>query len=229
MLNKKFSLLMVMVAMLGLGLFLTSCESDSVAPNDETPQLSTDEKAGQAGAMASAAAQILPQIVTFNPAGNKTEYSYDFDDETMITGMVYFDFRLGGADGTSAAYDDADWGRMFTTTDEPIVFNLGEMGGSIHLDFDIMASIVNETDTATIQEGSTGTFTAGAYTATFSFANVEVIGGNSYPQSGTMTFVADGDILVVTYDGDDMVTVSMDGVALWNLDLNNGSVTPISA
>ncbi len=225
MMNKKFTLLAVLALMLGLGLFLTGCESDSVAPNEEAPTLSDDEVAGQAAAMASAAAQVLPQMVEYSPT-NKDLYSYDFSGEDAVTGTVWFDFRTGGADGTPAAYNAGDWCHMYTADGEDIVFEVG-IGGEIMVTVDVMASIVQATNTATLLDGSVGTFTAGVYSATFSFADVEVTAGENYPGGGTMTFVSGGRTMTVTFDGTSTAVVSLEGGGSWTLNLDDGSVTTI--
>jgi len=223
MMNKKLTLLAVLALMLGLGLFMTGCESDSVAPNEEPPTLSDDEVAGQAAAMASAAAQVLPQIVEYSPT-NKDLYSYDFSGQNAVTGTVWFDFRTGGADGTSATYSTGDYCHMYTADGEAIVFEVG-VGGEIEVTVSVMASIVQATDTATLLEGSAGTFTAGAYNATFSFAGVVVTAGQNYPSGGTMTFVSGGRTLTVTFDGDNTAVVTLEGGGSWVLDLDDGSVS----
>lgn len=224
--NKKYTLLALLALVLGLGLFLAGCESDSVAPNEELPALTNDEKAGQSAAMASAAAHVLPELVRFTPGPNKNEYSYTIYEEGVVEGMVYFDFRLGGADGAPAAYNGADWARMNTADGMPIIFHVG-IGGMVYLDFDITASLVQATNTATLLDGSGGTFTAGQYVATFSFSNVEVTAGDNYPAGGTMTFVTGGTTLLVTFDGDDTAVIALDGVDTWVLNLDDASVTGI--
>lgn len=224
--NKKFTLLAVLALMLATGLWLTGCESDTVAPHEGTPALSADDVAHQAGALASAAARVMPQLVEFTPAGGKNEYSYDFASQEAVSGIVYFDFRTGGADGAPAAYDVGDWGRMYTMSDAPVVFEVG-IGGEIELSFDVFADLVQATNTATLLEGSSGTFVAGDYTATFSFANVVVTAGDDYPSGGTMTFVSGGRTMTVTFDGDNMVTITLTDEGSWTVNLDDGTVTEL--
>ncbi len=221
--NNKIYTLTALALMLGASLWLTGCESDTVAPHDELPELTLEDKAYQAGAMGAAAGRVLPQIVEFS--GNKNEYTYSFPDNGGdISGFIYFDFRMGSADGASAAYDAATWGRMYTADEAPISFAIGE-GGSVEVDFSIMASIDNPNDTATLLDGSIGTFTAGEYEATFAFDGVVVTAGDSYPSGGTMTFTTGGTELLITFDGDNLVSVSLDGVITWVLNLDDGSIT----
>ena len=221
MMNKKITLLAVLALMLGLGLFVAGCESDSVAPNDEAPALSDEEVAGQAAAMASAAAQVLPQIVEYSPT-NKDVYSYSFGGEPDVTGTVWFDFRTGGADGTPATYTAGDWCHMYTADGEAITFAVG-IGGEVLVTVDVMASIVQATDTATLLGSSTGTFTAGVYHALFRFDDVVVTAGQNYPSGGTMTFVSGARVLTVTFDGDNTAVVTLEGGGSWVLDLDDGS------
>ncbi len=225
MFNRKIALLAALTLLLVTGLWLSGCESDPVAPHDDAPALTSEDVAYQAGALASAAARVLPQFVEFTGPG-KNEYSYDFAGESAVTGVVYFDFRTGGPDGTPASYDVGDWGRMYTASGAPLSFAVG-IGGSVELDFDITADIVQATDTATLLPGSTGTFTAGDYVATFSFADVVVTAGDNYPSGGTMTFTSSGKTMTVTFDGDNLVNIDLEGGGSWTVNLDDGSITEI--
>ena len=224
--NKKIYLLAAFALMLGACLWLTGCESDTVAPHDELPQLTDEDKAYQAAAMGAAAGRVLPQIVEFDGT-SKNEYTYSFPaDGSDLTGNIYFDFRMGNADGAPAAFDAASWGNMFTAANEPIVFAVG-VGGTVEVDFNIVASLVQATNTATLLEGSQGTFTAGDYSATFAFDGVIVTAGADYPAGGTMTFTSGGTVLIVTFDGDNTATISLNGIITWILNLDDGSITEI--
>lgn len=223
--NRNISLLVSLALLLGTGLWLAGCSSDSVAPHEQAPALSSDDVAHQAGAMGSAAAQVLPQIVEFSDS-NKNEYTYTFPAQGDVSGVVYFDFRLGGAQGTPATFNAADYGRMYTAADAPIVFEVG-IGGSVEVDFQILADIDQGTDTATLLEGSSGTFTAGDYTASFSFENVVVTAGAAYPGGGTMTFVSGGHTVVLTFNGTHTATISYNGVISWTVNLDDGSLTEV--
>ena len=225
MMNKKIYLLAALMLMLGLGLWLTGCESDTVAPHDETPALTEEDAAYQAAAMASAAGQFLPQLVEYN-GSDKNEYSYTFPAEGDVSGTIYFDFRNGGADGTPAPYNTANWGSLFTAADEEISFAVG-YGGSIDLKFSIFADITRDPDTATLLEGSGGTFTSGAYSATFSFADLVVVRDGDYPASGSMSFVSGGFTLTVTFDGTNIAVASLSGGASWSVNLDDATITPI--
>ncbi len=225
--NRKLYLLTALVLMLGASFWLTGCESDSVAPHDQLPALNSEDVAYQAAAVGAAASRVLPQIVDFSGT-DKTEYTYTFPSEgSQVTGSVYFDFRNGGAEGASADYDVATWCRMNTATDAPLIFAVGA-GGSVELDFNIFADIVQATHTATLLDGSVGTFTGGDYIATFAFDGVVVTAGDDYPSGGTMTFVSGGHVLVVTYDGDETATISLDDVETWIVNLETGEITEVS-
>ena len=223
--NRKIYLLASLVMMLGLGLWLTGCESDTVAPHDETPELTGEDVAYQAAAMASATGLVLPQLVEYNGT-DKNAYSYDFPAGGDISGTINFDFRTGGADGTPAPYNTADWGRLFTAAGEEISFAVG-IGGSVELTFDIFANITRSPDTATLLTGSAGTFTSGAYSATFSFADLVVIRDGDYPASGTMTFVSGLYTVTVTFDGTNMAMATLTGGGSWYVNLDTGAITPV--
>ncbi len=225
--NRKLYLLTALALMLGASLWLTGCESDSVAPHDQLPALNSEDVAYQAAAVGAAASRVLPQIVDFTRS-DKTEYTYTFPpDGSDVIGSVYFDFRNGGPEGASADYDVATWCRMNTATDAPLVFVVGA-GGTVELDFNIFADIVQATHTATLLTGSVGTFTGGDYVATFAFDGVVVTAGENYPSGGTMTFVSGGHVLVVTFDGDNTATISLDGEDTWIVNLEDGTVTEVS-
>ncbi len=223
--NRKIISLAALALLLGAGLWITGCESDTVAPHENTPALDSEDVAYQSAAMGSAAARVLPRIVEFAPV-NKNEYTYDFTGDPL-TGTVYFDFRNGGAEGTPATYNAANWGRMYTATGSPVSFAVG-IGGSIEVDFNIMATIVQATQTATILDGSGGTFTAGDYVATFSFSNLVVRAGADYPLSGSMTFVSAGYTMTLDFDGTNIAVITFNGAQSWTVNLDDGSVTPIS-
>jgi len=227
MMNKKIYLLAALMLMLGLGLWLAGCESDTVAPHDETPALTQEDATYQAAAMASASGRFLPQLVEFD-GSDKNEYSYQFPTGGDITGTIYFDFRNGGAEGAPAPYNTANWGHLFTAADEEISFAVG-IGGSIDLKFSIFADITRDPDTATILTGSGGTFTSGAYGAVFSFADLVVVRDGDYPASGSMTFVSGAFEVTVTFDGTNIAIASFNNVASWTINLDDASIMAIDS
>ncbi|PID79771.1 hypothetical protein CSB20_09120 [bacterium DOLZORAL124_64_63] len=222
MMNTKHTLRAVLALMLMLSLFLTGCASDSVAPHDEAPALSDEGVATQAAAMALVTAHVLPRMVEYSST-NKDMYSYEFSDEDVVAGTIWLDFRTGGADGAPATYSAGDWCRMHTADGEAIGFAVG-LDSQIAVTLNIMADIVQATDTATVRAGSGGTFTAGAYSATFDFADVVVTAGQNYPAGGTMTFVSGARVLTVTFDGDETAVATLAGGGSWVLNLEDGSI-----
>lgn len=224
--NKKILWLASLTLMLAVGLWLTGCESDTVAPHDETPELTSEDVAYQAAAMASAAGQFLPQLVEFS-GSDKNEYSYTFPAGGDVTGTIQFDFRTGGSGGDPAPYDTADWGRLFTAAGENISFAVG-LGGSIDLKFSIVADITRDPDTATLLEGSGGTFTSGDYGAVFSFADLVVVRDGDYPASGSMTFVSGNFSITVTFDGSNIAVATLNDSLSWSVNLDDASITPIT-
>ena len=221
--NRKFTLLASLLLVLGLGLWLTGCESDTVAPHDGTPELTDEDVAYQTAAMASAVGLVLPQLVEYSDP-SKNEYDYTFPAGGDLTGTIHFDFRVSGADGNPATYDTAGWGRLFTAVDESISFAVG-FGGSIELTFDIMADITRDPDTATILTGSGGTFTSGDYSASFSFEDLVVVRNGDYPTSGSMTFVSGGFTMTVTFNGSNTAVISLNDIATWTVNLDDATLT----
>jgi len=221
MMNKKIYLLAALMLMLGLGLWLTGCESDTVAPHDETPELTSEDVAYQSAAMGVATSQVLPQLVEYED-NDKNEYSYTFPAGSDVTGTVHFDFRNGGPTGDPAPYDTATWGRLYTLSGETVSVEIG-YGGSIDLEFDITATLSQDPDSATCSGG--GTFTSGDYSATFTFDALVVVEGASYPTGGSMTFVSGEYTMTVTFDGSSVAVISYNGENMWNINLVDGSIS----
>lgn len=222
--DRKLFLIAALALMLGAGLWLTGCESDTVAPHDDTPELTSQDVAYQAAAMGVAAGHVLPQLVEFSGT-DKNEYSYTFPSGSDVNGTIHFDFRNGSADGTPAPYNTATWGRLYTAPDESVNVAIG-YGGGIDIDFDIFATLTQSPDTATLLAGSGGTFTSGDYTASFSFDGLVVVAGGSYPVDGSMSFVSGGFTMTVTFDGSSTAVISFNGENSWYINLEDGSITP---
>ncbi len=224
--SSKYLRLVALALLLGAGLWLAGCESDTVAPHEDAPALTSEDVAYQTAAMGSSVGHVLPQLVEFSDT-NKDEYSYTFPASSDITGTVYFDFRTGGADGTPATSDVADWGRLFTAEGEELSFEVG-LGGSVELKFSVVADITRDPDTATLLVGSGGTFTAGDYGAVFSFADLVVVRDGDYPASGSMTFVSGDYSMTLTFDGTNIAVITFNEVVSWTVDLDDGTITPVS-
>lgn len=212
------TVLLVPVLLAG-GLLLGGCDSDPLAPQEPAPALSEQEAANQAGLVAMAVAQVGPQVVTFSEPG-KTVYSRSFFGD--ISGTVWLDFRLGGADGASANWSTGDWARLYTAAEEPLNIVVGQ-GGSAQLALDIRADIDQGQDTAVI--GGGGTFASGVYGATFAFTDLAVAASSAYPTGGTMSFTGAGFVMTVSYDGTNTAIIAVAGHGTWSLNLDTGAVT----
>lgn len=221
--NSKFILMTGLLLMLG-GVLLSGCESDAVAPQDETPALSQENAAYQAAMVALALVEVGPQVVNFS--SSKTVYTFDFVGYEYVDGEVSIDFRLGGADGTSSTPEMADYAHLWTMGEDGLSVTYdGYDGGAMFMTADIMANINQTTDTATILAGSGGDLIAGVYTGTYDIDGV-VVGETGYPTAGTLTFTGGAHTLMVTFNGSATVPVSVDGTETWTLNLSNGELGP---
>ena len=217
-LRGRGALALLVPVLLACGLVLGGCESDTLAPQDQTPPLSEQEAAGQAGLVAMAVAKVAPEVVKFSEAG-KTVYSRTFVG--LVSGTVSLDYRLGGAGGVSANWSTGDWARLYTAIDDPL--NLAVGSGSVQLTLDVTADINQGQDTAVI--GGGGTFTSGVHHATFAFADLAVTAAGSYPAGGTMTFSGAGFVMAVDFDGTNLATIAVMGHGTWSLNLDTGAVS----
>jgi len=210
--------LLFLIALLCASLLLTGCESDSTAPDDELPALESEDVAGQSGAMATAMMSVLPRI--WDPAAGKAlgEYEYTFTSGPVM-GTVYSQFR-DGEGGDLVGYDVATW--ALVNTQDPLAITLIEGGIAWLLGFTITADIDQAADTATAT--GVGTLVVGDYNASFTLDAVVVQDGDDYPASGSITFINEGITAVVTFDGDNMVTVTV-GEDSWTVDLDDGSIS----
>lgn len=213
------------VLLLASGLAMTGCESDPVAPHDELPALTPEGAAQQAGVMASGLAQTSPQLFYTL----KNAYTYSFVGIDAIDGTVYLEFRDGGEEGTleGIAPNAADWGWIYTAADEPLDFMIEVVAGSpghVYLSFDIKGDIDQPTHTATLLEGSGGSYVAGEYTGTFDFSGVVVTQGADSP-TGTMTVQTNDYVVTVVYDGDSTALLTIADVGSWLVDLDDGTLT----
>jgi hypothetical protein len=207
------TLLLVMIAVGG-------CESDATAPQDPTPPLSEQDAATQAGLIAVAIVDVGPELVNFSEPG-KTDPPYSRSFLGDISGTVYLDFRLGGPSGPHATWATGTWARLYTMAGEPLNVAIGE-SGSAQLGLDINGVIDRVGDTAVINGG--GTFSSGPYAATFSFDDLQVA-ASGYPGGGAMTFTGGGFVAVVTFNGTNVATVTIEGHGTWFVNLDTGVVT----
>nr|MEE4267460.1 hypothetical protein [Candidatus Krumholzibacteria bacterium] len=220
--------LKTMVA-LGLVLMLTgllgACESDSVSPKDETPELTQENVAYQAAIVALAMVEVGPRVIDFTPA--KNVYTYSFTGYEYVEGDVEIDFRTGGASGEPATPSNADYARLVTLGDTGLTVTYDGLAGSaMSLTADIQANLDQVNDTATIFAPSGGSMVSGVYTGTFDIDGV-VVGVTGYPTAGTITFTAGGHTLAVTFNGTANVPVSVNGTTTWMLNLSDGELSEV--
>lgn len=216
---------------LGAGLILLTgaffaggCSSDSVAPHDDTPELTQENVAGQAAMVAMAITEIGPQLVNFVP--NKTVYTYDFAGYDYVDGQVQLDFRLGGADGSSSTPSQADYAHLWTLGENglTLTYETGVTQSAMYLTADLMADIDQANDRATILDGSGGILVSGIFTGSYAMDGL-VVRATGYPLSGTLTFTGGAHVLVVTFNGSPTAIISADGATVAAVNLTNGDVT----
>ena len=222
MLNPKAALALLAVVAL-CGFLLGGCDSDSTAPDDELPTLSQNDVINQAALTAVAVAAAANTIVTYS-GPSKELYSYDFGPSSDIQGTVNLDYYLGGAGGTSSTFALGDYCHMWTPEPAGLTMDL-DTGGGAALSFDVVASIVQAQDTATIAVGSSGTFTSGDYSSSFTFFDL-VVTTADYPTSGSMSFSGGAHTVTVTYDGDNTASLEITGEGTWSVNLDDGTITP---
>ena len=223
---RGLTMVLILPALTGL-ILLGGCSNDPVAPQDEVPALTSNDVAAQGGMMAMAAGIVAPQTVEFSAKSDKDSYVHTFTG--TVVGAVHLDFFTGGAGGTSAPWDTADYVELYTADGAPLVATLGLSGfeGSVVLGFALNAALDRDStpNTATVNGG--GTFVSGQYDATFAFTDLFVSMGSTYPMSGSMAFVSSGFIATVTFNGSSTGTMTMSDGTLWSVDLTNGEITPI--
>ncbi|MEZ4389139.1 MAG: hypothetical protein R3D98_16460 [Candidatus Krumholzibacteriia bacterium] len=210
--------LFYLIVLLGLGMMLAGCGSDSTAPDDQLPAPTAEDVATQSGAMASTMMRALPRIWDPTTTKDNGEYTYTFTSGPVL-GTIMSEFR-DAEGGSLVDYDVAAWCRIFTG--DPLAVTLVDGGVAWQLGFNLTADINQGADTATAAGG--GSLVVGDYTATFTLAAVVVHQGDDYPASGTITFVNEGITATVTFDGDAMVTVTV-GDDSWTIDLDDGSIS----
>ncbi len=197
-------------------LAVAGCGSDSLAPNDAIPPLTTADSAQQAGLVAYAVAEMGPLAVTYQ---EKSENVYTFPAGGVISGSVQLDFRTGGANGAPAAPEAADYARLTTLGAQGLSIT-SPLGGVIHVAADVMVGITRGSpDSATALEGSIGTLDAGDYTATFTIGAVTVY-DTGYPTGGPVVFDNGYQALDIDFDGTRFADLSLNGLVRWTFDLD---------
>ena len=225
--------------LLACGLLVGGCESDSVAPQDELPELTEAEVTQQAALVAVGIARVGPQLLLYDgtKSGDKDEegvYTQDFEDFDNITGIVILEYFNGGPGGVHCVWDEADYGLLYTwddpeTSEEDGVTIVLDLGGGLvpvfELTFDLHGDINQTADTATVS--GSGTFVTGDEISDFTLTNVVLTDVSDYPTGGEMGFIADGIALVVNYNGVQMAEVTIDETVAYMIDLDLGTVTPV--
>lgn len=225
--RRTLAVLLVVAAALWLG----GCESDSVAPQDELPEMTQTDAAQQAGIVATGLHRLGPQILRFTPAKGKDTgiYIYEFPTEPYVEGRVTMEFFTGGADGTHVVYDEADYGMLYTDEGEILDITLAFPGGvdvSLGLELDVAGDIDQVAGTADVSGG--GHLYTDLFDTEFTFTDVVVTRDpEGYPTSGALTLTNGPWEAVVTFDGDDTAMISFQGNDLFVVDLDTGLVTPI--
>ena len=221
-LRKKLVLpVLVLPILMVLGL-IAGCESDSVTPNDPLPTLTEEDAAWQSGVLAVIIAKAAPQLIQFTDP-SKAVYEYSFTGFDAITGSVMLDFRTGGSGGTPATPSGADFCHLYTEDGESVVFTT-DAGGSLSVTLDISSSLDQAANTATIQSGSSGTFSTGDYSGTFAFDDLVVSESSLTPASGGIVVTSGGFAISVVFDGGTTATVTA-GTTVWIVNLNTGVLT----
>ncbi len=206
---------------------VVGCESESVAPHDELPELTASDVAAQAGYTAATISQVGPYIFEDLTPGTKDPYSYSFPEGGDGEGTVYFDCFLGAVPST---YEDADNVDMYTATDENITFNFeldDENVVSMVLTFNLHAEPFND-DPPTATVTGSGTIDFGSYAGDFEIDQVVLDGSEEHPEDGELIFTIDDMTATVTYDGDNTATVTIttdDGTETYSINLDTGEIT----
>ncbi len=203
-------------------LSLAGCASDTVGVHQDPPELSSLDVAHQAGYTGKAFAMIGPYLFEDLSPG-KDEYIYMFPPDGDGEGTVYFEFF--NAAEADAQYDNADNARMYTMPDESISLNFEVVEKdeiSLVLTFDLVADPYDY-DTRTATLNGSGTLDTGIYAGDWSLEDV-VISATGDPQSGSLSFTIEDMTAVITYDGDDTVTVTI-GDDTYTLDLETGNIS----
>jgi hypothetical protein len=224
---KNHSLKMVLatlaVLLLG-GWILNGCESDSVAPQDEPPEL-TEENAGyQAAMVALAMTEVGPRILDAVGSMQKEVVTYDLNTYEYVEGSVEVDYRLGGANGSPSAPGSADYGHLTTVGDTGLILTWdGIPNSAMYLTANIMGTIGS--NSVTILAGSGGTLTSGVYVVTYEAAGL-VFGSGGYPSGGTFSVMSGNYDLTVAFNGTANAVISLNSSPTWVLNLDTGDVSP---
>ena len=221
-----------LILLLGTGLLLMGCESDSVAPDEELPALTGEEAAQQAALVAVGVAKVGPELVKFD--GSKASpaedgvYPYTFPQGSNVTGSIVLEFFSGGPTGSHVVWDMADYGKLYTPNGEMVTVSvdLGEIDPIYSVAFELYGPIDRAADTATVS--GTGTFISGDRTTPFTLTDVLLEDVSTYPDGGTVVLAGEGIEATVTYDGTRYATVAITDGDTFSLDLDTGIITVVT-
>jgi len=217
--TKRYLALAAAAALLGV---LAGCSSDATAPQDQIPPPSAKDAAAQAGMVAFGVAQFGTRLMDpSSPA--KAVQTITWNGQLGLEGSVYIDYRFG-AEGDSAPSNEATWAHLSTEDGAPVVYTVPGLGGQTTFALDIRADLDQQADQATILEGSGGTMVSGEYTVSFTMAGV-IVGSAGFPQQGGMTITSGDHTADVTFNGSNMVTMIVDHVTTYFINLATGEVT----
>ncbi len=223
--NHNLKLILAALAVLLLGAWaLSGCESDSVAPKDEAPELTQENAGYQAAMVALAMTEVGPQILAYV---NKDVETYDLSGYDYVDGSVQVDYRSGGADGTPTTPGNADYAHLTTVGEDGLVLTWdGIPGSAMYLTADIAGTI--GTGSVTILAGSGGTMTSGPYVVNYAM-NGLVFHATGYPTGGTFTVSSGGYAMAVAFNGSSTATIYVNDNPTYFLNLATGDLTPYSA
>lgn len=229
--TKRGSWLLAGVLVLGFGLLMAGCESDSVAPQEEVPAPTEQEAAQQAALVAVGVAEIGPEILKAHGLKDLGIYPYAFPGSEIVEGTVIMEYFTGGATGIHSHWNEADYGLLYTPDDEVLdVAFILPIGEGVTVDFGLELSLYGPIDRVEDNAVVSGTVTyiTGAGAAPTTLTGVVVSGIYAYPTDGTLLFETGGWEVLVTYDGTDTALVAVNGVDMFTVDLDTGWLTPIT-
>ena len=217
------------LALPALLVLLGGCESDPVAPHDDLPQLTSEERANQSAAIAITMAEAAVKVLNpGTPMPGKSLHDYPVTGEGF-SGGVWIEYLSaeGVADpGSVVTPEDAGWAHLYTATDAPVVFTTPPpFNGRTEFELDFTAVLEQGQPREGVING-TGTMTSGEYIVDFTATDLEVEEDRDYPL-GTVTITAAGGTVDIGFDGDHTATVLVDHVDLYVVDLDTGVVTHI--
>jgi hypothetical protein len=216
-----------MIALAGLALLalLAGCESDPVAPQDELPDLTSEERANQSVVIAVATAEAATRVLApGTPIPSKSLRTYAVTGEGF-GGSVLINYL--SAEGVPDPMNEvtpetAGWAHLFTLEGVPVTYTT-PLGGTTEFHLDFTAVLEQGPPREALINGE-GTMISGDYTVEFSVEDLEIEEGEDYPL-GSIAVTSMGHSVAIGFDGDHTATVLVDNVDLYIADLETGEVT----